>query len=105
MLLLSDNAADPAPGQTIVLRAKVTKKGVISVAVPELQPVPGLFVVLTDFTLKTNPKSKGKGKKKVNLITTPKTCNRQKGWTNTTTFTYADGSAQDVIKTKQACNK
>lgn len=105
VLLLTDNASDPQPGQTIVLQASVTKKGVISVTVPELQPVPNLFVVLTDFTLKTSPKSKGKGKNKVNLITTPKTCKKSKGWVSTTTFTYADGSAKDVIKTKQACSK
>jgi hypothetical protein len=104
-LLLTDNAADPAQGQTIVLNATVTKKGVITVTVPELQPVPNLFVVLTDFTLKTNPKSKGKGKKKINLITTPTTCKKSKGWVSTTSFTYADGSAKDVIKTKQACSK
>lgn len=105
VLLLSDNAADPAPGQTIVLRAKATKKGVISVSVPELQPVPGLFVVLTDFSLRTTPESKGKGKKRKNLITTPKTCKKAKGWTHTVTFTYADGSPRDVRKTKQACRK
>ena len=104
VLLLSDNAADPAPGQTIVLRAKTTKKGVITVTVPELQPVPGVFVVLTDFSLKTKPKAKGKGKNKVNLITTPKKCTK-KGWTHSVTFTYRDGSPKDVRKTKQACSK
>ena len=105
VLLLSDNAADPNPGQTIVLRAKASARGVITVKVPVLQPVPNLFVVLTDFTLKTKPKSKGSGKKKVNLITTPKKCKPKKGWVNTVTFTYGDGSPRDVIKTKQACSK
>jgi hypothetical protein len=104
LLLLSDNPDDPNPAQTLVLRAKASKRGVITVNVPELQPVPGVFAVLTDFNLRTDPKSKGKGKKKINLITTPKKCTK-KGWTHSVTFTYADGSAQDVRKTKQACRK
>jgi hypothetical protein len=103
-LLLSDNAADPAPGQTIVLKARTSKFGVINVTVPELQPLPGVFAVLTDFTLKTTAKSKGRGSKKINLITTPKKCTK-KGWTHTVTFTYADGSAKDVRKTRQACRR
>jgi hypothetical protein len=103
-LLLTDNEQDPNIGQTIVLKAKTSSRGVITVTVPELQPVPGVFAVLTDFTLKTKPKSKGSGKKKINLITTPKKCTK-KGWTHTVTFTYADGSAKDVRKTKQACKK
>jgi len=103
VLLLTDNAADPAPGQTIVLHATISKKGVIAVTVPELQPVANVFVVLTDFNLKTTPKSKGKGRNKVNLITAPQTCNRKKGWVSTVTFTYRDGSPKDVRRTKQAC--
>lgn len=104
VLLLTDNAEDPNIGSTIVLHAKTSLKGVITVTVPELQPVPGVFAVLTDFTLKTKPKSKGKGAKRKNLITTPRKCTK-KGWTHTVTFTYADGSAKDVRKTKQACRK
>jgi hypothetical protein len=103
-LLLSDNGEDPSPGQTFVLKARTSKLGVITVNVPELQPLPGVFAVLTDFTLKTTAKSKGKGSKKINLITTPKKCTK-KGWTHTVTFSYADGSAKDVRKTKQACRK
>jgi hypothetical protein len=105
VLLLTDNEADPNIGSTIVLRAKISKSGVITVNVPELQPLPGVFAVLTDFKLTTKPKSKGKGKKKVNLITTPTTCKKKKGWVNQVTFSYADGSAKDVIKTKQKCSK
>ena len=105
VLLLTDNEADTNLGSTIVLRAKISSKGVITVNVPELQPLPNVFAVLTDFTLKTKPKSKGKGAKKTNLITTPKKCVKKKGWVNTVTFSYADGSAKDVRKTKQACSK
>lgn len=104
VLLLTDNEADTNIGSTIVLRAKTSKLGVITVTVPELQPLPGVFAVLTDFTLKTKPKSKGRGAKKINLITTPEKCTK-KGWTHTVTFSYADGSAKDVRKTKQACRK
>jgi hypothetical protein len=103
VLLLTDNERDPAPAQTIVLRAKATKKGVIKVNVPELQPLPGVFAVLTDFSLKTKPKGKGKGKKRKNFITSPQKCNTRKGWVSTVTFTYVDGSKKDVRKTKQKC--
>jgi hypothetical protein len=103
-LLLTDNADDPAPAQALVLRARVSERGVITVKVPELQPLPGVFAVLTDFRLKTKPKGKGKGSKRINLITTPKKCTR-KGWTNTVIFTYADGSQRDVRKTKQRCRR
>jgi hypothetical protein len=104
ILLLTDNKEDTNTGSTIVLRAKISKFGVITVKVPELQPLPGVFAVLTDFTLKTKPKSKGRGAKRVNLITAPTKCTK-KGWTNTVTFSYADGSAKDVRKTKQSCRK
>lgn len=105
VLLLSDNAGDPNPGQTIVLRARVSKRGVITVKVPELQPVPGLFAVLTDFNLRTKPVAKGKGKKRKALIQAPRRCNKKKGWVTTTIFNYADNSARDVIRTKQACRR
>jgi len=105
VLLLTDNEDDINLGSTIVLRAKISKSGVITVNVPPLEAVPGVFAVLTDFNLSTRPKSKGKGKKKVNLITTPTTCKKKKGWVNQVTFSYADGSAKDVRKTKQACSK
>lgn len=103
VLLLTDNEADPAPGQTIVLRARASKRGVIKVNVPELQPLPGVFAVLTDFTLKTKPKGKGKGKRRKNFITSPRKCNKRKGWVTTVVFTYADGSKRDVRRTKQRC--
>jgi hypothetical protein len=104
ILLLTDNAADPAPAQTLVLKAKVSRFGVITVNVPVLQPLPGVFAVLTDFTLKTRPITKGRGANAIHLIRTPRKCTKA-GWTNTVTFTYRDGSAKDVRKTKQACRK
>lgn len=103
VLLLTDNEADPNPGQTIVLRASASKKGVIKVTVPELQPLPGIFAVLTDFNLQTTPKGKGKGKKRKNFISAPKKCNEKKDWVTKVTFVYADGSPNDVRKTKQQC--
>lgn len=104
ILLLTDNIADPQPAQTLVLRAKVSKRGVITVNVPELQPVPGLFAVLTDFNLRTKPVAKGKGRKRKALIQAPVRC-KKKGWVTTTVFNYADGSKRDVIKTKQKCRR
>ncbi|MEX1142775.1 MAG: hypothetical protein WD993_02130 [Thermoleophilaceae bacterium] len=105
ILLLTDNEADPAPAQALVLHARVSKRGKIVVKVPELQPVPGVFAVLTDFTLRTKPVSKGRGARRINLITSPRRCNPRKGWVSTTVFTYADGSARDVIKTRARCRR
>lgn len=105
VLLLTDNEADPQPAQAIVLRAKVSKRGVITVNVPELQPVPGVFAVLTDFRLRTKPVARGKGKRRTALIQAPVRCKKRKGWVSTTIFTYADGSKRDVRRTKQACRR
>jgi hypothetical protein len=58
--------------------------------------------ILTNFELKTVPKSSGKGKKKRNLITTPKTCG--KAWTFTANIKYADGTGVK-INDEQACSK
>jgi hypothetical protein len=59
--------------------------------------------ILTNFELKTKALSKGKGKKKKNLITTPKTC-PSGGWPFQANIKYGDGSAV-AIKTTSACKK
>lgn len=105
VLLLTDNEADPNPAQALVLHARVTKRGRITVNVPELQPLPGQFAVLTDFALRTKPVSKGRGKRARHLITTPRRCNKRRGWVTTTIFNYADGSARDVIRNRQRCRR
>lgn len=105
VLLLTDNEADPAPAQAIVLHARVTKRGKVIVNVPELQPLPGVFAVLTDFRLRTKPVSRGRGSRRINMITTPRRCKPRRGWVTTTVFTYADGSARDVIKNRQRCRR
>jgi hypothetical protein len=59
--------------------------------------------ILTSFTLKINATSKGKGKKKKNLLTTPPTCPAG-GWTFTANIKYADSSTVK-IPTKSPCSK
>ena len=107
---LTDNGDDPAPGQSLVIRAKLSKKGVLTTNVPPFI-VAGVKVVLTDFELELKAKSKkvttGKGKKKkttkVPLLRSPKKCTGT--WTTTVDFTYDDGSTQKGIKTTQPCTK
>lgn len=105
VLLLTDNEADPAPAQALVLHARVARRGLIVTRVPELQPLPGQFAVLTDFRLRTKPVSRGRGKRQRHLITTPRRCNPRRGWVTTTVFTYADGSPRDVIRNRQRCRR
>jgi hypothetical protein len=102
---LTDNAKDPQPGQTFALFSKLSKKGVLTTNVPPLEPLPNTFAVLTDFKVTINKKSKGKGKKKINLLTAPKKCPKSKKFTSTVDFTYSDGSTKKGIKTTQACKK
>ena len=52
--------------------------------------------ILTNFELKTTPKSSGRGSKRRNLITTPKTCTPSKGWDFTADIKYADGTAVSI---------
>jgi hypothetical protein len=59
--------------------------------------------ILTRFTLTTKPMSKGKGKKKKNLITTPKTC-PSGGWKFEANIKYDDGTAVK-IPASSACKK
>ena len=59
--------------------------------------------ILTNFELKTKPKAKGKGRKKRNLIRTPKSC-PSGGWTFKADIKYADGTSVS-IPTKSACRK
>jgi hypothetical protein len=58
--------------------------------------------ILTNFELKTKPKSSGKGKKKKNLITTPAKCAKG-GWSFEANIKYADGTSIK-IPTKSPCS-
>ena len=60
--------------------------------------------ILTNFELKTKPKSSGKGKKKRNLIQTPKTCPSDKTWDFEANIKYADGSTLKIPSTSP-CRK
>jgi hypothetical protein len=100
---LTDNAADPQPGQTFALFSTLTKKGVLTTNVPPLQPIPNVFAVLTDFKVTIKAKSKGKGKHKINLLTSPQKCGKSKKFVSVVDFKYADGSSKKNIKTKVSC--
>jgi hypothetical protein len=107
---LTDNGDDPAPGQSLIIRAKLSKKGVLTTNVPPFV-VAGVKVVLTDFELALKAKqrkvTKGKGKNKktikVPLLRTPKKC--EGTWTTTVNFTYDDGSTANGIKTVRPCRE
>jgi hypothetical protein len=59
--------------------------------------------ILTNFELKTSPKSSGRGSKRRQMITTPKTC-PSGGWTFEADIKYADGTSTN-IPTKSPCSR
>jgi hypothetical protein len=63
--------------------------------------VPGDLLV-TKFAGTIAKHSKGKGKKKHDLITTPSTCPKNKKWTNKATWVFVDGS-KDTSTSTSAC--
>jgi hypothetical protein len=100
LFALTDNLKDPRPAQTLVLKAKLSSRGVLTATVPPLPlPIPGQFAVLTNF--KVNIKAKSIGKHV--FLRAPKKCTK-KGFKTTASFRYADGSKLS-ISTKQGCKK
>jgi hypothetical protein len=63
--------------------------------------IPGGLIV-TKFNGTIDKHSKGKGKKKHNLITTPGTCPKSKKWTNSGTFTFQNGD-KDTSTSTSSC--
>jgi hypothetical protein len=63
--------------------------------------VPGGLLV-TKFAGTIGKRSKGRGKKKHNLITAPSSCPKNKKWTNKATFVFVDG-AKDTTSSTSAC--
>lgn len=101
--------------QTLVLRPKFSGRNLRTTVphscVPPNRPDQGCRpggtgepqdAVLVDFQLKTKPVVSGKGKKRRQLITTPKTC-PSGGWTFQASIKYADGSSLK-IPTKSPCS-
>lgn len=90
---------------TAILKATLSKKGALSVNVERDLPVipGGNKIVLTDFAVKINKLTKGKGKKLKSFITTPK-CGKSKKFTIKSNFVYDDGSKKNIT-TKQKCSK
>jgi hypothetical protein len=65
--------------------------------------VPGNLLV-TKFAGTIGKHSKGKGKKKHDLITTPSSCPKSKKWTNKATWVFVDGS-KDSSTSTSACKR
>ena len=65
--------------------------------------IPGGLVV-TEFNGTIQKKSKGRGKRKHNLITTPASCPKSKKWTNTGTFVFQN-NASDTGSSTSACKR
>jgi|SRR5215208_357007 len=65
--------------------------------------LPGDFVV-TEFNGTIGKHSKGRGKRKHDLITTPQTCPKAKKWTNTATFVFQSGSS-DTGSSTSPCKR
>jgi hypothetical protein len=63
--------------------------------------IPGGLIV-TKFSGTIEKRSKGRGKKKHNLITTPAVCPKAKKWTNKATFTFVNGDT-DPASATSAC--
>jgi hypothetical protein len=60
--------------------------------------------ILTSFDLKTLPKSKGRGKKKKQLITTPGSCPSSGSWKFEANIKYGDGTSLKIPETSP-CRK
>jgi hypothetical protein len=65
--------------------------------------VPGGLIV-TKFSGTIAKRSKGKGKKKHVLITTPSSCPKSKKWVNKATWTFVDGS-KDSSTSSSSCKR
>jgi hypothetical protein len=65
--------------------------------------LPGDFVV-TEFSGNIGKHSKGRGKRRHDLITTPQTCPKSKKWTNTATFVFQNGNS-DTGTSTSACKR
>jgi len=94
-----------AIGQTAVLESKLSGLKLTTPVPPFCLPggsppaCENGEAVLTKFDLTTLKKSKGRGAKKKNYITTPPKCTK-KGWVTSFTVTYKDGTSEtDTAKT------
>lgn len=87
---------------TAILKASLSKKGVLSVNVERDLPVipGGNKIVLTDFAVKIKKITKGKGKSRKEFITTPK-CPKSKKFTIKSNFNYDDGSRKNITTTQK----
>jgi hypothetical protein len=114
-LLLYVQVQAPGAAQTLLIKPKFRGLRLLT-SVPHTCLPPGVptndckdangnsrDVILTNFELKTKPVSSRKGKKRRQLITTPKTC-PSGGWAFQADIKYADGS-KVKIPAKSPCRK
>jgi len=87
---------------TAILKASLSKKGVLSVNVERDLPVipGGNKIVLTDFAVKIKKITKGSGKSRKEFITTP-SCGKSKKYTIKSAFNYDDGSKKNITTTQK----
>jgi hypothetical protein len=106
-LRVQSQGTSQIPPTTIPIIASLTKKGVLTANIPKLQPAgPGSKVILTELKLNVRKKSKtvgrGRNRKRINLLTTPRTC--RGSWKSTSDHTYDDGDTRHV-ETTQSCTR
>jgi hypothetical protein len=87
---------------TAILKATLSKKGVLGVnVVRDLPVIPGgNKIVLTDFAVKIKKLTTGKGKSLKSFVTTPK-CGKSKKYKITSNFVYEDGSKKNITATQK----
>lgn len=83
----------------LVARAAIQGSTITS----EVPPVPGGppdgFAAIKRVRLKLEPRSAGRGVRRRDYVSTPRSCPASRNWTNTVTFTYRDGVSQTVAST------
>jgi hypothetical protein len=93
----------PDLGPTFVVTCKVVGGYNLDCSIPPIKTLPSAPDAATGTVkTKTTPKSIKKGKKKIGLIITPKTC--KKTWNSTATFSFTTGE-KVTVKASQKCKK
>lgn len=115
-LLLYVQVETSGAAQTLLLKPKFRGRRLLtkvpSTCVPPNTPANGCrdpqgveqSVILTNFELKTSPKSSGRGSKRRNLITTPRACNPSTGWIFQADIKYADAT-KVTIRDDAPCSR
>ena len=115
-LLLYVIVESPGAAQTLLLKPKFRGRRLLTkvphTCLPPNRPDNGCrdsngqeqSVILTSFTLKTVPKTLGRGNSRRNLITTPRACNPSTGWIFQADIKYADAT-KVTIRDDAPCSR